>query len=93
MEERRNKRKEGNSNGQLYWKVKRTDLPLTAEVGSTPSSYCVQIIIVKMVYSVLFSNTFKVAYSCSFRFGGNLDFPDFLQNKFYNIDYCSSGYG
>ena len=67
-----------------------------APATSTPSSYCVQIITVKMVYSVLFSNTFitfKMAYSCCFRFGGNLDFPDFLQNKFYNIDYCSSGYG
>ena len=30
---------------------------------------------------------FKMAYFCYFSFGGNLDFPDFLQKKFYNIDY------
>ena len=40
-------------------------------------------------------------YSCCFSFGGNLDFLDFLQKKFYNINYwgdlrgiligCSSG--
>ena len=27
-------------------------------------------------------------YSCCFSLGGNLDFLDFLQKKFYNIDYC-----
>ena len=30
---------------------------------------------------------FKTAYSCCFSLGRNLDFPDFLQNKFYNIYY------
>ena len=29
----------------------------------------------------------KMAYSCCFSLGGNLDFLDFLQKKFYNIDY------
>ena len=28
-----------------------------------------------------------MAYSCCFVLWGNLDFPDFLQNKFYNINY------
>ena len=38
----------------------------------------------------------KMVYSCCFSLGGNLDFLDFLQKKFYNIDYrkkffeCSS---
>ena len=31
----------------------------------------------------------KMAYSCCFSLGGNLDFLDFLQNKFYNIGYWS----
>ena len=26
-----------------------------------------------------------MAYSCCFSLGGNLDFPDFLQKRFYNI--------
>ena len=30
---------------------------------------------------------FKMAYSCCFSFGGNLDFPEFLQKKFYDINY------
>ena len=29
----------------------------------------------------------KMAYSCCFSLGGNLDFPEFLQKKFYNINY------
>ena len=29
----------------------------------------------------------KMAYSCCFSLGGNLDFIDFLQKKFYNINY------
>ena len=28
----------------------------------------------------------------SFSLGGNLDCPEFLQKKFYNINYWSSGY-
>ena len=30
---------------------------------------------------------FKIAYSCCFGLRGNLDFPDFLPKKFYNINY------
>ena len=29
--------------------------------------------------------SFKISYSCCFGFRGNLEFPDFLQKKFYNI--------
>ena len=29
----------------------------------------------------------KMAYSCCFGLRGNLDFPYFLQKKFYNIDF------
>ena len=28
-----------------------------------------------------------MANSCTFSYGGNLDFLDFLPKKFYNIDY------
>ena len=28
-----------------------------------------------------------MAYYCCFSLGGNLDFPDFLQKKFYIIDW------
>ena len=36
-----------------------------------------------------------MVYSCCFSLGGNLDFLDFLQKKFYNINYRSyiSGHG
>ena len=32
---------------------------------------------------------FRMAYSCSFGKRGNLEFPNFLQNKFYNINNWS----
>ena len=32
----------------------------------------------------------KMAHSCCFSFRGNLDFPEFLQKKIYNINYSSS---
>ena len=34
---------------------------------------------------------FKTAYSCCFGLRENLDFPDFLQKKFYNIDCRERG--
>ena len=32
---------------------------------------------------------FKIAFSCCFGLRRNLDFPDFLQKMFYNINYWS----
>ena len=32
----------------------------------------------------------KISYYCCFDFMGNLEFPDFLQNKFYNINYWAN---
>ena len=32
----------------------------------------------------------KMVYSCFFGLRGSLDFPDFLQKKFYNINSCRS---
>ena len=43
----------------------------------------------KQNYTAKLLNTFKMAYSCCFSLGGNLDFLDFLQKKFYNINYWS----
>ena len=31
--------------------------------------------------------SFKISYSGCFDFRGNLEFPDFLQKTFYNINY------
>ena len=31
--------------------------------------------------------SFKISYSCCFSFRGNLEFPDFLHKKFYNINW------
>ena len=42
--------------------------------------------IFKQNYTLELFVAFKMAYSCSFGFRGNLDFPDFLQKKFYNIN-------
>ena len=45
----------------------------------------------KLYNSSLFV-AFKMAYSCSFGLRGDLDFRDFLQKKFYNINYWSTLY-
>ena len=43
----------------------------------------------KQIYTLKLFIAFKMAYSCCFSLGGNLDFPEFLQKKFYNIYYSS----
>ena len=43
--------------------------------------------IFKQKYSVELFIALKMAYSCCFGIRRNLDFPDFLQKKFYNINY------
>ena len=55
-----------------------------------PAGKCQDNDIFKQNYSLKLLIIFKKAYSCCFSLGGNLDFPDFLQKKFYNIDYRSS---
>ena len=52
-----------------------------------PALKCLDNAIFKQNYSLKLFITFKMAYSCGFSSGGNLDFPDFIQKKFYNIDY------
>ena len=46
--------------------------------------------IFKQNYSLKLLITFKMACCSCFSLGGNLDFPDFLQKKFYNIDHWPS---
>ena len=43
--------------------------------------------IFKQNYTLKLCIAFKMAYSCSFSEGGNLENLDFFQKKFYNIDY------
>ena len=41
----------------------------------------------KYTYSQKLLIAFKMACYCCFSFGGNLDFPEFLQKKIFNINY------
>ena len=43
--------------------------------------------ILKQNYTQKLFISFKRSYSCCFGLRGNLEFPDFLQKKFYNINY------
>ena len=45
--------------------------------------------IFKQIYTRKLLIAFKMAYSCCLNLGGNLEFQEFLQNKFYNINYWS----
>ena len=51
-----------------------------------PARKCQDNGIFKQNYSLKLLITFKMAYSWCFSLGGYLDFPDFLQKKFYIID-------
>ena len=42
----------------------------------------------KQIYTLKLFIAFNMAYYCCFSLGGNQDFPEFLQKKFYNISYC-----
>ena len=55
---------------------------------SEPSQKCDNNAIFKQNYTQKLFISFKISYSCCFGFRENLEFPDFLQKKFYNIDYC-----
>ena len=54
---------------------------------SEPAQKCVNNAIFKQNYAKKLFITFKMTYYCCFGLRGNLDFPDFLQKKFYNINY------
>ena len=57
---------------------------------SEPALKCENNAIFKQNDTLKLFIAFKMAYSCCFSYGGNLDFPEFLQKKFYNIIYRSS---
>ena len=50
---------------------------------SEPEQKCENNAVFKQNYTAKLSITFKMAYSCCFSLGGNLDFLDFLQKRFY----------
>ena len=53
---------------------------------SDPAQKCENNAIIKQIYALKLFIAFKMAYSCCFGLRGILDFPDFLQKKFYNIN-------
>ena len=56
---------------------------------SEPALECENNAIFKQNYAQKLFISFKLSYSCHFGLRGNLDFPDILQKKFYNINYWS----
>ena len=52
-----------------------------------PAQKCENFAIFKQNYTLKVFVAFKRANSCCFGLRGNLDFPDFLQKQFYNINY------
>ena len=54
---------------------------------SEPAQKCENCGIFKQNYTLKVFVAFKTANSCCFTLRGNLNFPDFLQKKFYNINY------
>ena len=57
---------------------------------SEPSQKCENNAIFKQNYTQKLFISFKISYSCCFGFRGNLEFSDFLQKKFYNINFWSN---
>ena len=56
---------------------------------SEPALKCENNAIFKLNYIQKLSISVKISYSCCFGLRGNLEFPDFLQKQFYNINYRS----
>ena len=54
---------------------------------SEPALKCKNNASFKKIYTIKLLIAFKMAYSCCFSLEGNLDFPEFLQKKFYNINF------
>ena len=53
---------------------------------SEPALKCENSASFKQSYTLKLFIAFKMAYSCCLSLGGNLDFPEFRQKKFYNIN-------
>ena len=56
---------------------------------SEPAQKCENYAIFKQNHTLELFIALKSAYCCCLGLRGNLDFPDFLQKKFYNINYWS----
>ena len=54
-----------------------------------PAQKCENYAIFKQNYTQKLLISFKISYYCCFGLRGNLEFPDFLQKKFYYINYRS----
>ena len=54
---------------------------------SEPALKCENNAIFKQNYTLELFISLKMAICCCFGLKGNLEFPDFLQKKFYNINY------
>ena len=54
---------------------------------SEPAQKCEKYAIFKQNYTRELLIALNMVYSCFFGLRGNIDFPDFLQKKFYNINY------
>ena len=54
---------------------------------SEPAQKCENKAIFKQNNALELFISLKMAISCCFGISGNLDFPDFLQIKFYNINH------
>ena len=48
---------------------------------SEPALNCENNASLKQIYTLKLLIAFKIAYSCCFRLGGNLDFPEFLKKS------------
>ena len=55
---------------------------------SEPALKCENHASFKEFFTLKLFIAFKMAYSSCYSLGGNLDFPEFLQKKFYNINCC-----
>ena len=58
---------------------------------SEPALKCENNASFKQINTLKLFIAFKMTNSCCFSCGGNLDFPEFLQKKFYSINYWFSG--
>ena len=54
---------------------------------SEPALKCENNAIFKQNYTQKLFISVKIFYTCCFGLRGNLEFPNFLQKKFYNINY------
>ena len=54
-----------------------------------PAQKCENYAIFKQNYTLELFIALEMVYYCCFSLGENLDFLDFLQKKFYNINFCT----